>query len=194
MAFAPNCVRPEVFRLTAVTNVLRTASPYSFKQTAYDFMGGMWRASLDLYAMKQADRATFLAWLVSLDGPMTPFEMRALDYAGPSGTVSSDTTVHLSAPVRAKSLSMNVPLGTSLAVGDRITIDGHLHVITDAPTSISGVQTVSIWPRLRSNSAPGSIVQVSDPFGTWVLANSENTISLANGLSQAVTLDLMEAL
>lgn len=192
MAFPPVCVTPAQFRLTAVSNAHREMSPYSFKQTPYDFMGGMWKASLDLYSMKARDRATFLRWLVSLEGTLKHFELLALDYDGPFGTLTVNPTIAVAADVRARTVTVTLSPGETMTADDQITIDGHLHIVTSAAAKVGDTQAITIWPRLRSAVTVGQAVEALAPFGTWVLADPENGFSLSRRFLMTTTLELIE--
>ena len=62
-----------------------------------------------------------------------------------------------------------------LLVGDAITLNGHLHIVTVAtPVGGLGVQDVTIWPRVRSNMAAGDPVIIAAPYGTWALKSARN--------------------
>lgn len=194
MAFPPICLARQSFTLKAVTNSHREVSPYSFKQTPYDFMGGMWTASLDLRSMSTRDRATFLRWLVSLEGAKGTFELLALDYSGPFGTLLTNPTIASTAVARAKTITMTMASGDAFVADDQITIGGHLHIVTSAAQKVGAVQSVTIWPRLRSDAMASDPVEALAPYGTWALASSENGYGVANKLTLSAQLELIEAI
>lgn len=194
MAFPPACIANASFTLSAVTTGHREVSPYSFKQTAYDFGGGMWRATLDLYSMRARDRATFLRWLVSLEGQIGTFELMALDYDGPFGTITVNPTVSEVASARAKTIVVELASGDALVADDQITIAGHLHVVTTAATKVGDTQSITIWPPLRADVAVDDDVEALAPYGTWSLASPENSFSVSRRLNMTTTLELIEAI
>lgn len=194
MAFPPVCLAHATFTLTAVTTGHREVSPYTFKQTAYDFGGGMWRASLDLFSMRARDRATFLRWLVSLRGQIGTFEMKVLDYDGPFGTMSANPTIATAANARASTITVTLASGSAVSTDDQITIDGHLHVVTNAAPKSGDTQVLTIWPSLRAPVAVDDVVEALDPYCTWALASPENGFSLSRRLNMNTTLDLIEAI
>jgi hypothetical protein len=194
MAYPPDCLVPRAFTLGMRTNAHREVSPYSYKQTAYDFMGGMWTATLDLHSLTAAGRATLISWLASLEGQKGTFEMKSLDYAGPFGVLTTNPTIAVAASARAKTVSLAMVSGEACVVADQITIAGHLHLVTAVAAPVSNVQAVTIWPRLRADVAVDDPVEALAPYGTWALAASETSYGLANKLAMSLSLDLIEAI
>lgn len=194
MAFAPDCIRNAAVTLTSVTNGHREMSPYSFDQTPYDFMGGMWQATIDLTHLDGRESAEAWAWLLSLQGPVGSFELPALDYDGPFGAITADPVVALSAPVRGQSLTVTLAAGNFLVAGDQVTIDGHLHSVTGAAAKVGSDQVLTLWPRLRADVAPGVVVHALAPYGTWALADQKNTYARSQSRERSQTLAISEAL
>ncbi|WP_300009672.1 hypothetical protein [uncultured Roseobacter sp.] len=193
MAFPPFTVPVGSVTQEIVTNGVRTESPYSFKQTAYDFMGARWGATIELSVMEERTLATCLRWLASLNGSFSTFEMLAFDYAGPFGTITANPTVAAAASARAQSLSVVVVSGDALVADDRITIDGHLHVVTSAEVPLSEVQDITVWPRLRADVSIGDPVEALAPYATWALARPRNALRSNVDFTNSVTLELVEA-
>ncbi|WP_299734648.1 hypothetical protein [uncultured Roseobacter sp.] len=144
--------------------------------------------------MKSRDRATFLRWLVSLDGPVGTFEMNSLDYSGPFGTLTANPTIAVAASARAKTITLTLGSGDALVADDQITVGGHLHIVVSADLKIGNSQSVTIWPRLRADVSISDPVEALAPYGTWALANMENGYSLSRRLVQSTTLELVEAI
>lgn len=215
MAFAPASLRIREFELVMVQAARLETSPYSRAQVAYDFQGGGWEAKLSLAHLSAAQAAEVEAWLASLKGPMVPFEAYLFRKAGPFGTTVVDAEVAVAALARAETLQVqqfhaaggpsmvlnfkgNGALGFTygaLAVGDRITLGGHLHVVTMAGNSIAGgLQTITVWPRLRADLAPGDSVGIVAPYGKWRLASGRSSWTRAISGERTQTIDLIEAI
>ena len=191
----PDSVRLASWRFTLKTNSHRAASPYSFVQTPYDFMGGMWTATLDMTHMISSDASAVLAWVAGLDGVMETFTLPAVDYAGPFGLVTANPTFADAALVRGKTIVLQLAAGDSAAVGDYVTIGGHLHIITTAEApDVSDQQSVGISPRLRADVAAGAAVEMLAPYGTWALAKGDEGASLSQTGVRSRSLSLNEAL
>ncbi|RAP39411.1 hypothetical protein BYZ73_20705 [Rhodovulum viride] len=198
MAFPPEAVRIAGFTLRQISSAIRTQSPYSFAQTAYDFMGGTWAAELTLAAFDARESAAISAWLASLNGPAGRFEldMEAMDYDGPQGAITADPVVAVAASARAKTLVLQLAAATdTISVGDYLTLDGHLHIVTgaEAPTAAFR-QTLTLWPRLRAPVAPGDPVAMRAPYGSWALAGPETALAVSQARLRTRTLQLVEAL
>lgn len=215
MAFAPASLRIRDFDLSMVQVSRLEASPYSRAQVAYDFMGDCWEAKLTLAHLSEPQAAEVEAWLASLKGPMVPFEAYLFRKAGPFGTTAIDAQVAVAAAARAEvvsvqqfhavgspSMVLNFGAGGdmgysygALVVGDRLTIGGHLHLVTAAgAVGGAGVQIITLWPRLRAAVAVGETVTIQQPYGTWRLAAGRNTWARAVGGPRTQTIDLIEAL
>jgi hypothetical protein len=191
----PTAVRLASWRMSLQTNSHRAQSPYSFKQTPYDFMGGMWTATLDMTHMISSDAAAVLAWVAGLDGVMEAFTLPAVDYAGPFGLVTANPTFANAALVRGKTIVLQLAAGDSAAVGDYVTIAGHLHIITTAAApDVSDQQSVGISPRLRADVVAGAVVEMLAPYGTWALAKGDEGASLSQAGVRSRSLSLNEAL
>ncbi|SIO36391.1 hypothetical protein SAMN05444722_1683 [Rhodovulum sp. ES.010] len=195
MAFPPAAVKIAALRREQVVSALRTRSPYSFASTAYDFMGGMWRAELELVHVERADNAAIEAWLASLGGPAGTFELREPDYDGPYGTVSANPSVAVAATARAQTLRLQMQSGEAAAAGDLLTLGGHLHVVTSAGAPDGGgVQAVTVWPRLRADAGVGAAVEMLAPYGTWALAGPANGYAVSQSRVRTRTLQIVEAI
>ncbi|MBL3587708.1 hypothetical protein JMM61_20565 [Rhodovulum sulfidophilum] len=196
MAFLPKSVRVAAFTLTRITSSLRVQSPYSFAQTAYDFMGGMWVAELTLTHVSAAENAATEAWLAGLNGMAGTFEMGPVDYEGPHGAISADPVVAVAANARAQALVLQLARAGDRALpGDYLTLGRHLHIVTatEAPTPAFR-QSVTLWPRLRRPVAPGDPVAMRAPFGSWALAGPETVLSVSQARVRTRSLQIMEAL
>lgn len=215
MAFAPASLRIRDFELSMVQVARLEASPYSRAQVAYDFMGDGWEAKLTLAYLNDMQAAQTEAWLASLKGPMVPFQAYLFRNTGPFGTTAIDAQIAATAVARAEVVQVqqfhaigspsmvlnfgsNAGLGFSygaLVVGDRITIGNHLHVVTVAgAVGGGGVQTLTIWPRLRATAAIADPVTIQRPYGTWRLAAGRNTWTRLITGERTQTIDLIEAL
>lgn len=194
MALPPFPLPVASLTIEVVTSGARTMSPYSFSQTAYDFMGGMWAAKLDLATLDARRRSTFLRWIASLDGPVTPFELPAVDYAGPFGVLTANPTIAAVAQARAQTVTVTLATGDELVPDDMVTIGGHLHVIKAAAAKVGDDQVITIWPRLRDPVAISDPVEALAPYGRWALVNPRNGYGFNVDQRSTVTLDLIEAI
>lgn len=214
MAFAPASVTVKAFTMTAVTNAVRPRSPYASNTVAYDFMGGYWKAQIDLPPLTDAAGAAVEAWLLGLNGPKGTFQMYDFNPAGPFGTAINDATLKLDAPERSTAIRIqqvhtaaspslvlnfagNGRLGYlfgELAPGDTITLAGFLHrVVSAAPVGGLGAQDITVWPRLRVNMVAGDPVVIAMPYGTWALAMPENGWSRSDRATRAQSIEIVEA-
>ncbi|RAP39562.1 hypothetical protein BYZ73_19860 [Rhodovulum viride] len=191
----PAAVQAATLRLRRITSSVRVQSPYSFAQTAYDFMGGMWAAEMTLKHLDRRQNAEVEAWLASLDGVSKTFQFGAMDYDGPYGVMSANPTVSSSTADRVKEFWIVVPVGSAAVVGDYLTIGGHLHIVTSAGTvTVAQTQKIGVWPRLREAAILGQTVEMLAPYGTWAIANPETEYEVDGDHRRTRTLSLIEAL
>jgi len=196
MAYPPSTLQVVSFTLRMITSSLRVQSPYSFAQTAYDFMGGMWAAEMTLRPVGPSANQAIMAWIARLNGPFGIFEMAPLDHGGPSVGLSANPTLVSAVPVRAQTLVLQFAAsGEAATVGDYLTHDGHLHIVktVDAPTA-AYQQTVTVWPRLRSAISAGDEAEMLAPYGTWALADASASYSKGQSGARTRTFSLIEAL
>ena len=195
MNFPPFTLPKKALSVSVVTNGHREVSPYSFNQTAYNFLGGHWQATLDLNDARYQDRANILAWLTTLEGPTVVFHLLAMDYRGPHGVLTQNPTFAAAASQRGKTLVVQHAPGEAFVVTDQITINGHLHMINSVQApDVSNQQEITIWPRLREDVAPGGAIEALAPYGSWALAKPSNGHSTNFKLGRSMKLDLIEAL
>ncbi|MCE8470445.1 hypothetical protein LZ189_15605 [Rhodovulum sulfidophilum] len=198
MAFPPDAVRVASLTLKQITSSIRVQSPYSFAQTAYDFMGGMWAAELVLAAFDARESAAISGWIASLNGPAGTFEldMAAMEYDGPHGKITADPVVAVAATARAQALVLQLARAGDRALpGDYLTLGRHLHIVTAAEDPTAAFrQSVTLWPRLRRPVVPGDPVAMRAPFGSWALAGPETVLCVSQARVRTRALQIREAL
>lgn len=194
MPFAPDALKLASLRITARTNAHRERSPYSFTQTSYNFMGGMWAAELDLAHLAEEDHRTAWAWVLGLEGQAGSFQMYALDYTGAQRPFAANPTLAAETLQRGNIVSLTVGNGEALSVGDHITLGQNLHAVASVDPVAGTTQRVTVWPRLRAAHAIGASVEVLQPWGSWALARPDQTYQRQLSGQRSQRLSLIEAL
>jgi hypothetical protein len=193
MAFPPPEVRVSDFTFGPNTTSHRSRSPYNLATASYDFMGDAWEASITLTQSSGVASNVVLAWLASLKGPAGSFELKAFDYTGPSA-ITVNPTVDSTALARAEVLEVALASGEAFTLGEYLTIAGRLYLVTAAAAAIGDVQSLTVWPRLRSDIAGGAVIEALEPYATWALADPSNTYKRRSDGARSQALKLMEAL
>lgn len=193
MAFPPAQVRVAGFTFGPETVAARSVNPYNKKSVAYDFGGDAWQGEITLTQSSGAASGVVLAWLASLKGPAGSFELPVFDYKGPA-LITANPTAAAPASARAEILQAAMAAGEAFGVGEFLTIGHHLHIVTAAPAPVAGVQTLTIWPRLRANVAAGAALEALAPYARWALADPANTYSRTSTGARSQRLKLVEVL
>lgn len=194
MAYPPASLKFSSYTFGVKTTSYREASPYSLKTTSYDFMGDAWVADVSVSHVGRQASNVILAWLASLKGPAGSFRLPVFDYSGPAG-VSSNPEVAATALARSGVISLQMVGADAFEVGEYFTLDGHLHVVTAAPAPlIGGVQSLTVWPRLRADVALGDPVEALAPYAVWALADQENAFSRQSSRARSQRLKLVEVI
>lgn len=159
-----------------------STAPSSLIAQTYEWPGERWEADFTLPPMSRADGEAWIAWLISLRGPVGSFLMG--DPAGATARGSAAGTpgtpqVNGAQSARARTLDIKTGLGTVsnyLRAGDWISLgtgsSRRLHkVLADASLS-SGNVTLDIWPSLRANVSNNDTVYVANATGRFMLAGN----------------------
>lgn len=155
-------------------------SPTSLISQTYEWQGERWEADVTLPVMARTEGEAWMAYLISMRGPVGSCLMgdpagavpRGAAAATP-GTPQADGT-HAA---QARTLALKTGLGTVanyLRAGDWISLgtgsSRRLHkVLVDAALDGSGKTTLDIWPALREAVANSATVYVAAATGRFML-------------------------
>lgn len=158
--------------------VAASRSPFSIlSEQFYEWPGNeRWEADINLPPMVRADAAPWIAWLLSLDGPIGTFLMGDPDGATPRGAGTGAPQVDGGGQF-GKELAIKTGLGTTanwLRAGDWIqlgsTTSARLYRnLKDVSLNASGRAVLDIRPKLRSATIDGEAVTVVGAKGLWRL-------------------------
>lgn len=170
-----------------MTNTSRARSPWSFEDVAQVFEGEMWHGVLTITPLTDEDARRFTSWLVALQGRRGTFFLGdpSGDPRGAAANNPGNPVIDGSDQVGSTVLITGVPSSVNnwLREGDYIQIgeglSARLHmVLLDSDTTPEGRVTLRIWPKLRSPTINGTIVNVTNPQGVFSLSNSNNSWSV----------------
>lgn len=153
-------------------------SPFSIlSEQFYEWPGNeRWAADINLPPMLRADAEPWIAWLLSLDGPIGTFLMGDPNGAAPRGLGTGVPQVDGTGQ-SGKELAIKTGLGVTanwLRAGDWVqvgsTTSARLYKnLRDVSLSASGRAVLDIRPKLRAATVDGEAVTVFGAKGLWRL-------------------------
>ncbi len=175
--------------LSANNAVAISQSPFTFQQQIVQHAGKRWTASVSIPPVRRDLAEPWIAFLLSLNGPVGTFLLGDPNGKEPRGTSSSATltgTAGSSSPTITKT-------GTLLA-GDYIQLGSGatatLHKVLDDK---SGSGTIEIWPALRS-SVTGATVTLTNTVGRFRLSSNQQSFSINEASIYGISFDCIEAI
>lgn len=174
--------------LSANNAVAISQSPFTFQQQVFQHPGQRWTASVSIPAIQRDLAEPWIAFLLSLNGPVGTFLLGDPNGKAPRGTATS-ATITGSAGSSSPSISMTGTLlaGDYLQIGSGATARLH-KVLVDR----SGTGTIEIWPALRS-SVTSATVTLTNTVGRFRLQGSEQTFSIDDSSKYGISFDCVEA-
>ncbi len=172
-----------------------SASPFSYAQSVYDWLGARWEADISLSPMKASQADAWEAWLLSLNGQVGTFWLGDPLRAAPRGTQTADVTITSALLPGARSVPVVMGAGATLKRGDVIQFGSRLHkIVEDAEADGSGSADLSIEPGLRKAVALASTAIVSGARGTFRLATPDVEWASKPGGFRLMRFSALEAL
>lgn len=175
--------------LSANNAVAISQSPFTFQQQIFQHPGQRWTASVSIPAIQRDLAEPWIAFLLSLNGPVGTFLLGDPNGKAPRGTATS-ATITGSAGSSSPSISMT---GTLLA-GDYIQIgSGSTASLHKVLVDRSGTGTIEIWPALRS-SVTSATVTLTNTVGRFRLQGNEQTFNIDDSSKYGISFDCVEAI
>lgn len=169
-------LRDIVIRRRKVVGASR--SPFSIlSEQFYEWPGNeRWEADINFPPMGRADAAQWIAWFLSLDGPIGTFLLGDPDGATPRGAGTGVPQVDGNGQ-HGKELAIRTGLGTTanwLRAGDWLQLGNNsssrlYRNLKDVSLNASGRAVLDIRPKLRAATVDGEPVTVVGTKGLWRL-------------------------
>ena len=179
-------------------------SPFTFDQQIVQHQGQRWEASISLPAVRKDLSEPWVAFLLSLKGPVGTFLLGDPNMATPqgyAGTSAGTPLVNGAVSSGASEIDIDgVPANyTYLKAGDYFQLGSGstatLHkVLVDADSDGTGACTIDFWPSVRRDIADGEAVVVSDAKGNFRLTSSVSAWSINNTSVYGISFDAVEAI
>ena len=181
-----------------------STSPFNFKQQVYQYSGQRWEADITLPRMAREDAEQWVAFLMSLYGQKGTFLLGDPlgGTARGSASTAAGTPVVNGASQTGGTLNIDgLPASATgyLKAGDYIQLGSAAtsqlyKVLADADSNGSGEASLDIYPNLRSSSADGATVVVSNAKGLFRLASNETSWNINNLAFYGITFGAVESL
>lgn len=163
----------------SVNAVAVSRSPFTFSRQVIVHPGQKWEAEITLRPMRRTEAEVWLAWLVSLNGPVGTFLLGDPRACNPLGTAGGTPVVNgggqtgaeLILDGAASSQAEWLKAGDYIQLGSSSTATLH-KVLADAASDGSGNATLDIWPKLRSSPADNETIIVTNAVGLFSLASN----------------------
>jgi hypothetical protein len=155
-------------------------SPQSLQSQFYEFPGKRWRCNIKVPPLKTVDAAErVVGAFLSLNGRLGSFYLNDTSKRVASGVATGAPQV--SGIQTAGSMDLNTKGWTPgvnqiLKAGDWVQVgigaSMRLHkVLADANSNGTGNATLSVWPRLRSAYADGTLIITTNASGVFTMDN-----------------------
>ena len=179
-------------------------SPFTYKQQVVQHQGQRWEASVSIPPVRKDLAEEWIAFLISLKGPVGTFYLGDPNMATPRGAVGSSDTITLASGTSAGNETVDLNKGSSaisgfLLPGDYIQIDTDadrtLHkVLNTVDLDASGNGTADIWPHVRGTVAQGTTVVHQSTTGKFRLTSGLTSWSINNASTYGISFDAVEVI
>jgi len=180
-------------------------SPFTFAQQVVQHQGQRWEASVSIPPVRKDLAEEWIAFLISLKGPVGTFYLGDPNMATPRGTISAGALVTLASAASAgdETVSLTKSAGPEksnvLLPGDYIQIGTDssrtLHkVLNTVNWDVNGAGTADIWPHIRGTVASGTSVVHQSTTGKFRLISGLTSWSINNASTYGISFDAVEVI
>ena len=180
-------------------------SPFTYKQQVVQHQGQRWEASVSIPPVRKDLAEEWIAFLISLKGPVGTFYLGDPNMATPRGTISAGALVTLASAASAgdETVALTKSGGPEksnvLLPGDYIQIGTDssrtLHkVLNTVDWDINGAGTADIWPHIRGTVASGTSVVHQSTTGKFRLTSGLTSWSINNASIYGISFDAVEVI
>ncbi len=173
--------------LRATNAVAYSRSPFTFAGQAHAYAGQMWQADVTLPPMHRSDAERWVAWLVSLRGPLGSFLLGDNISCTARGTATSATITGFTGDN-----SVTVAMTGTLLAGDYFQLgSGGTATLHKVLQDQDGDGTLEIWPAIRTNQSAASAT-LSNAQGQFRLTTNEQSWNINNAAVYGISFSAME--
>jgi uncharacterized protein involved in outer membrane biogenesis len=147
----------------------------------------MWQADVTLPPMHRSDAERWIAWLVSLRGPLGSFLLGDSISGTARGTATSATITGFTGDN-----SVTVAMTGTLLAGDYFQLgSGGTATLHKVLQDQDGDGTLEIWPAIRTNQSAASAT-LSNAQGQFRLTTNEQSWNINNAAVYGISFSAME--
>ena len=180
-------------------------SPFTYKQQVVQHQGQRWEASVSIPPVRKDLAEAWIAFLISLKGPVGTFYLGDPNMATPRGTISAGALVTLASSASAgdETVALTKSGGPEksnvLLPGDYIQIGTDssrtLHkVLNTVNWDLNGAGTADIWPHIRGTVSSGTSVVHQSTTGKFRLTSGLTSWSINNASTYGISFDAVEVI
>ena len=190
---APTDIGFAQITLTAMNAVATSQSPFTYKQQIIQHTGQVWKASVTIPPVRRDLGEPWVAFLLSLQGPVHTFLLGDPNCTEPRGT-ATDGSFTLTGAKGASTVTLTVSDGTTLKAGDYIQLGtsatSKLHKVL---SDISSTGTVEIWPNLKA-AYTNATCKVDNAKGQFRLTSNVQQWQIGNSSTYGISFEAVEVL
>ena len=190
---APTNIGFEEIILSAVNAVATSQSPFTYKQQVVQHTGQVWRASVTIPPVRRDLAEPWVAFLLSLQGPVHTFLLGDPNCVAARGT-ASDGDIVATGTVGASSVTLTISNGVTLKAGDYIQLGASstakLHKVL---ADISATGSIDIWPSLKATYSNAAVI-VDNAKGVFRLASNVQEWQIGNSSTYGISFEAVEVI
>jgi hypothetical protein len=180
-------------------------SPFTYKQQVVQHQGQRWEASVSIPPVRKDLAEEWIAFLISLKGPVGTFYLGDPNMATPRGTILSGTTVTLDSAAAAGDETVALTKGAGPAKSNVFLPGDYIQIGTDSSRTLhkvlntvdwdaNGDGTADIWPHIRGTVASGTSVVHQSTTGKFRLTSGLTSWSINNASTYGISFDAVEVI
>jgi len=180
-------------------------SPFTYKQQVVQHQGQRWEASVSIPPVRKDLAEEWIAFLISLKGPVGTFYLGDPNMATPRGTILSGTTVTLDSAAAAGDETVALTKGAGPAKSNVFLPGDYLQIGTGSGRTLhkvlntvdwdaNGDGTADIWPHIRGTVSSGTSVVHQSTTGKFRLTSGLTSWSINNASTYGISFDAVEVI
>ena len=190
---APTSIGFAQITLSAMNAVATSQSPFTYKQQVVQHTGQAWKASVTIPPVRRDLGEPWVAFLLSLQGPVNTFLLGDPNCVAARGTAENGD-IAATGTAGASSVTLTLSNGGTLKAGDYIQLGAlstaKLHKVL---SDISTTGSVDIWPNLKATYSGASVV-VDNAKGVFRLSNSVQEWQIGDSSTYGISFEAVEVI
>lgn len=190
---APTDIGFAQITLSAMNAVATSESPFTYKQQIVQHTGQAWKASVTIPPVRRDLGEPWVAFLLSLQGPVNTFLLGDPNCVAARGT-AEDGDIVATGTAGASSVTLTISNSATLKAGDYIQLGSastaRLHKVL---ADISTTGSVDIWPNLKATYSSAAVV-VDNAKGVFRLTSNVQDWQIGNSSTYGISFEAVEVI